>query len=155
MLLIEPPVRRIAVADLFIVLFDSIVANPDKVGHGREGYYFGESGEHTWYDISKAISKALVELGLSKSEEPTAFTPEELVKYFGSEVRDEKHVPHSWLLPSRLFICQARGNYLGTNSRCRGNRPRSLGWKPQKTTQDMLASIKPEVEALLEAQTQK
>ena len=87
MLPIEPPAHRTAVADLFIVLFDAIVANPDKVGHGREGYFFGESGEHTWYDISKAISKALVELGLGKSEEPTTLTPEELVKYFGSEVR--------------------------------------------------------------------
>ena len=87
MLPIEPPVSRIAVADLYIVLFDSIVANPDKVGHGREGYYFGESGEHTWGDISKAIGKALVELGHGKDEEPTTFTPGELVKYFGSEVR--------------------------------------------------------------------
>ncbi len=79
-------------ADLYKVLFDSIVANPDKVGHGREGYYFGESGEHTWYDISKAISRVLVELGLGKSEEPTAFTPEELVQYFGSEVRDMSYM---------------------------------------------------------------
>ena len=57
------------------------------MGHGREGYFFGESGEHTWGDISKAIGKALVELGHGKDEEPTTITPGELVKYFGSEVR--------------------------------------------------------------------
>ncbi len=74
------------VADLFIVLFDAIVSNPESVGHGREGYYFGSSDEHAWYQISKAIGKAMVELGLSKSDEPTAFSDEELVKYFGSLV---------------------------------------------------------------------
>lgn len=91
-------------ADLFIVLFDSIVANPDKVGHGREGYYFGENGEHTWYDISKAISKALVELGHGKSEEPSTFTPEEIIKYFGSEVRDDACTPFL-AYPESTFIC--------------------------------------------------
>ena len=44
---------------------------------------------------------------------------------------------------------------VGTNSRCRGNRSRSLGWKPVKTTKDMLASIKPEVKLILKAQGQK
>lgn len=72
--------------DLFIVLYDAIVNNPDKIGHGRDGFYFGENGEHLWYDISKAIGKALVKRGISKSDEPTTFTKEELVKYFGSEV---------------------------------------------------------------------
>lgn len=74
-------------ADFFIILYDALIANPDKVGHGRDGYYFGTNGEHTWYDISKAIGVALVKRGISKSDEPTTFTTEELVKYFGSEVR--------------------------------------------------------------------
>jgi hypothetical protein len=39
--------------------------------------------------------------------------------------------------------------YLGTNSRCRGDRSRSIGWKPVKATEDMLASIKPELDELL------
>lgn len=72
--------------DLFIVLYDAIINNPDKIGHGRDGFYFGENGEHLWYDISKAIGKALVKRGISESDEPTTFTKEELVKYFGSEV---------------------------------------------------------------------
>lgn len=75
------------VADLYITLLDAIVENPEKVGHGREGFYFAESGEHRWYDISKEVSRVLVELGRGKSDEPTAFTREELPKYFLSEVR--------------------------------------------------------------------
>ena len=107
-------------------MFDAIVANPAKVGHGREGYYFGENGEHTWYQISQAIGEALVKLGIADDATPTTFTVEELVKYFGEE---------KW------------GWYSGTNSRCRAERARGIGWKPKYTTEDLLKSILPEVEA--------
>ena len=115
------------VADLYIVLFDGILNNPDKTGHGWEGFYFGENGEHTWYQISQAIGEALVKLGIADDATPTTFTVEELVKYFGSE---------KW------------GWYSGTNSRCRANRGRSIGWKPTHTTEDMLKSLLPEIEAI-------
>lgn len=73
---------NIPVADLYIVLYNSIISNP-ATGHGREGIYFGESGEHSLYDIGKAIGEALVALGKAKSPGPTTFTKEELDKYFG------------------------------------------------------------------------
>ncbi|KAG7089749.1 hypothetical protein E1B28_011403 [Marasmius oreades] len=112
-------------ADLYSVLYDSIVQNPDQTGHGREGFYFGASGEHRLYDIGKALGEALVELGISSSAEPTTFSQLELDKYF-------------------------RGSaYLGSNSRCKANRSRSVGWKPNKSTPDLLRSIKAEVEALM------
>ena len=38
---------------------------------------------------------------------------------------------------------------LGSNARGRGEQARALGWKPKYTTADMLASIKPEVKAIL------
>jgi len=44
--------------------------------------------------------------------------------------------------------------FFGTNSRCRGDRSRSIGWKPVMTTKDMLASIKPEVDLILNARAQ-
>lgn len=72
------------VADLYIVLFDAITANPEGVGHGWEGFYFGENDEHTWYDVGKAISKALVDLGIGGTDEPTELTDEELTRYWGS-----------------------------------------------------------------------
>ena len=68
-------------ADLYIVLYDSIINNP-ATGHGREGYYFGENGEHILYDVSKAIGDALVALGKTDNPEPTTLTKEEIDKYF-------------------------------------------------------------------------
>lgn len=71
-----------------MVLYDAIVKNgPDHVDHGGRGYYYGENGEHSWYELSKEIGRVMVELGLSKSDEPTSFSKEELIRYFGSEVR--------------------------------------------------------------------
>lgn len=71
-----------AVADLFIVIFNAALADP-KTAHGREGFYFGENGEHVLSDISKAIGKAMVRLGKAKTAEPTTFTEDEVIKYFG------------------------------------------------------------------------
>ena len=68
------------VADLYIDLYDAIMSN-QPVGHGREGYYFGENGENHMYDISMAVSKALVNLGKLKSPELTSFTKEEIDSY--------------------------------------------------------------------------
>jgi hypothetical protein len=95
------------------------------VGHGREGFYFGENGEHSLYQIGQAICQSLVQLDHGSSDTPTAFSKEELDKYFGGS------------------------DYLGSNSRARADRSRSIGWKPTKTTEDMLASIKAEVLAEL------
>jgi len=71
-----------SVADLYIDLYNAIKANPDKVGRGRKGYYFGLNGEHTLYDVSKELGRAMVAVGKSSSEEPTTFTKEEINKYF-------------------------------------------------------------------------
>lgn len=73
---------QIAVADLYIVLFNKIRADPEGTPHGREGYYFGAAAEHQLYDVAKAIAEALVALGRGKSSEPTTFTQNDLVKYF-------------------------------------------------------------------------
>ncbi|KAI0635945.1 NAD-P-binding protein [Trametes polyzona] len=126
-----PDVHIHDVADLYIQLFDQIVSNPDKTGHGWEGFYFGENGEHSWYQISRAIGEALVALGIASDAEPTPFSVAELVKYFGSE---------------------RMGWYSGSNSRCRADRGRAIGWKPRYTTEDMLKSIRPEIEAIIKQQ---
>ena len=70
------------VADLYVVLYNSIVSNP-ATAHGREGIYFGENGEHTFHDIGKAIGEALTAIGKLDNPEPTMLTEEEIVKYFG------------------------------------------------------------------------
>ncbi|KAI0658305.1 NAD-P-binding protein [Cubamyces menziesii] len=117
------------VADFYIVLLNAVLADPNAVPHGREGFYILENGEHSWYELGRALGKALVELGVSKSAEPTSFTDHEIDKYIGNSM-----VAHL---------------ALGSNARGRGEQARALGWKPKYTTADMLASIKPEVKAIL------
>jgi hypothetical protein len=51
--------------------------------------------------------------------------------------------------PSIHHPCYLRHRIPWPSCRCRGTRARSIGWKPTKTTADMIASIKPEVESLL------
>lgn len=119
-----PNVEIHDLSELYTTLYDKIMADADT-GHGRNGFYFGASGEHSLYDVGKAIGAALVALGKSDNAEPTTFTQAELDKYFGGSA------------------------YLGSNSRCRATRSLSIGWKPTKSTSDMLASIQPEMEALI------
>jgi hypothetical protein len=119
------------VADLFIAVFDAALSGnpPSEFEHGRSGFYFGENGEHKLLDVSRAIATILYESGRGKSPEPTTFTEEELKRF--------------------------SLNGLGTNSRCRGDRSRAIGWKPTKVTADMLKSIRPEVEAMIRKQQPK
>ncbi|KAJ7495519.1 NAD(P)-binding protein [Mycena latifolia] len=112
-------------ADLYVTLYDAIAAD-EATGHGRNGYYFGANEEHSLYDVAKAMGAALVALGKSTSPEPTTFTQAELDKYF-----------------------QGSATFVGSNSRCRATRSFSIGWKPTKSTNDMLASIRPELEVLI------
>jgi len=122
---IWPNVHIKEVADLYILLLARVLQEPDKVPHGREGFYFAENGEHTFYEVSKAIGEGLVAIGKSPDAEPSSFSKEEIDKYFS-------------------------GNTMafGTNCRVRANRSRALGWKPTKGKADFIASIKPEIEAL-------
>lgn len=69
-----------AVSHLYTTLYDAIVA--DTAGHGRNGFYFGASGEHSLYDVGKAIGQALVALGKGDNPEPTTFSQAELDKYY-------------------------------------------------------------------------
>jgi hypothetical protein len=112
------------VSDLYIVLLKSAVSNPATTGHGREGFYFGENGEHSLFEISQEISKVLVELGKGKSAEPTTFSEEEVVKYFG--VRIVVYNRFCDLNPPPLFRARISGRILaaGQNGPARsgGNR---------------------------------
>ncbi|KAF4613973.1 hypothetical protein D9613_007770 [Agrocybe pediades] len=121
------------VTDLYILIVDSVVPHrthshghseklvaPPPLEHGAAGFYFAENGEHTLYSVGEAIGKVMVSLKKCKEYTPTPFTEEETRKYFPD------------------------GTSLGTNSRCRADRAKAIGWKPRKTTKDMLASIKQE-----------
>ncbi|KAF8438924.1 hypothetical protein L210DRAFT_3646462 [Boletus edulis BED1] len=125
-----PNVHIDDVADLYIVLYDAILDG--RASHGREGLYFGENGEHVLRMVSEKIGEVFVELGVSSPDEgvPTSFDETDYAR------------------PENRFLLQ-----LGTNSRCKANRARALGWKPKYTTEDMLKSIRGEVEWQLKQQS--
>lgn len=126
---------------MYIVLHDSIKSNP-ATGHGREGYYFAENGEYTQYDAAKAVAEAIVAKGIGTLE-PTPFTDEDYKQkpiVSGLQLAKFLNIDITIVLLEQL-------RYFGTNSRCRADRSRSIGWKPVKT--DMLASIQPELDELL------
>ncbi|KAJ3734206.1 NAD(P)-binding protein [Lentinula guzmanii] len=113
-------------SDLYSILFDAVLSPLPNLGHGREGYFFGANEEHTLYQVGKSISDVMFKMSKSKGGEPSTFTKEEVDKYFNGS------------------------SYLGSNSRCRSNRSKTLGWAPKKTTEDMLESIYPETELVIE-----
>ncbi|KAF8962780.1 NAD-P-binding protein [Flammula alnicola] len=129
---IWPNVHIHEVADLYIHIVDLIIPHSADIHghrsrtptphthfeHGASGFYFCENGEHTLRAVGEAIGKVMVALGKAKDATPIPFTDEELQKYFPD------------------------GTSLGSNSRCRADRAKSIGWKPKKTTKDLLASIK-------------
>lgn len=63
------------VADLFIVVYENALSG--MAAHGREGYYFGENGEHKLVDVAKEVGKVLHEIGKSKTAELVEFTDED------------------------------------------------------------------------------
>ncbi|EIW57397.1 NAD-P-binding protein [Trametes versicolor FP-101664 SS1] len=120
----HPNVHIDDVAQLYCTIVERALAG-DDIGHGREGFYFGENGEHTMLDIAQTMGADLAGMGLADTADPSTFNKTELDKYFGGS------------------------NSLGTNVRCRAERSRGIGWKPAKTSEDMLASIKPEIEHII------
>ncbi len=88
----------------------------------------------------------MVELGIG-SPKPTAFTKAEIDKYFGGV---SKHFSLTSRLSTQiLMLLNVQSAYLGSNSRARANHSRAIGWTPKKTTADMLASVRAEVEEVL------
>lgn len=142
---IWPNVHILDTAELYIVLLNEILGNLDAVGHGWAGFYFGENGEHRFIDVGKEIGKAMVEFGVAQTEEVTPFSDEELQKYY-SGVRSLFRAAHLAHL-SEIFSLQSK--YMGTNARATAERARKIGWKPTKTTADLLRSVRAETEAIL------
>ncbi|KAI0360216.1 NAD-P-binding protein [Trametes cingulata] len=122
-------------AHLYIRLLDAILRTPDKVSHGRHGYYFAVHGDYSMRELLEGIAASLFALGRVKTSELVPYTQEELVKYFGSE-----------------FLA----NFFFTNSRCKAERAQlELGWAPKYTHEDFISSLKPEVEILVQKEAAK
>ncbi|KIK96926.1 hypothetical protein PAXRUDRAFT_825456 [Paxillus rubicundulus Ve08.2h10] len=108
-------------ACLYMHIFDAAIGGC-RLYTGRLGFYFGENGECTVEEICRVVAKELHARGCGDSK-PTAFTQGEMEKYFTP--------------------------MMGANARARGERARSIGWKPIYSTQDMLNSVGDEVDASL------
>lgn len=78
-----PHVHINDIANLFLVLFNNILWEPERAGHGWEGFYFGENGSYKYGDLGAKIGEALVKTGKATEASPTPFTKEEVDKYFG------------------------------------------------------------------------
>lgn len=76
------PSNHFQVAEMYEILLDATLSDAN-LAHGREGYYFAENGEYRLYDVAKAYSQALHDLGKGKSPEPTTYSTDEVQKYFG------------------------------------------------------------------------
>lgn len=133
---IWPNVHIDEVADLFKLVVDSVISydvdgNKPRIlnsafSHGWSGFYFAENGEHTLCAVSEAIGKAMVDLRKAKNATPTTFTDDETQRLFP---------------PGTIA-------FLNSNARCRADRSKAIGWKPKKTTKDILVSIKEEVRSI-------
>lgn len=69
-------IGHVHVADL-ASLFETVLAQAlvdEKLPTGRNGFFFSESGEHTWAEVAELIAKAGARLGALKSDEPVLVT---------------------------------------------------------------------------------
>jgi len=118
-----PHVEINEAADFYEILFDAIISGSNPT-HGREGFYILESGEYESRQISHAVGKSLFKAGKIDSDKLVPLTAEELEKDFMARITS-------------------------ANTRARGDRSRSLGWKPSKTTEDFIGGIDAEIQILV------
>ncbi|KAI0368804.1 NAD-P-binding protein [Pilatotrama ljubarskyi] len=116
-------------ADLYALLFDALLHTPEKVSHGREGYFFGVSDYYAVRDVLRIIADTLFAMGSISTAELVPYAEEELDKLFWNK-----------------FI----GRLLFANTPCKAERAqRELGWTPRYTNADLFAGLKPEIEILV------
>ncbi|KAI0351703.1 NAD-P-binding protein [Trametes cingulata] len=122
-------------ADLYILLLDALLSKPEKVSHGRNGWFFAANGEHSIRELHEAVAQMLFSLGRVKTTELIPYTKEELDKYFWGDY-----------FAGLLF----------SNSRCKAERGRlELGWAPKHTSDEFFKIIGPEVELLVRKEDAK
>ncbi|KAI0368821.1 NAD-P-binding protein [Pilatotrama ljubarskyi] len=122
-------------ADLYIFLLNALLSTPEKVSHGRTGWFFAANGEHSIRELHEAVAGALFSLGRIKTKELIPYTKDELDKYFWGDY-----------FAGLLF----------SNSRCKAERGRlELGWAPKHTSDEFVKIVKPEVELLVQKEDAK
>lgn len=69
---------------MYIRLFDTTLNNPEKVSHGREGYFFGANDEFSAREGIVPVADSLFTHGRISSPELVKYSFEDISKYFGS-----------------------------------------------------------------------
>ena len=98
---------------------------------GREGYYFAESGRHTWRQLAEKIGQVLYKKGIAKSADVTSFPENEVESALGN--------PFGWL-------------GLASQANSKAERIRKLGWKPHRPS--LFDSVEEQVNALINEEHQ-
>lgn len=94
----------------YLKLVEAAAQGGGKATWGEEGYYFTESGEHVWGQISKSVTLVAFEKGFIPSNEIMHMTEEEANQ-----------------------MTRAGSAIWGANSRCKAVRARKiLGWSPKE-----------------------
>jgi nucleoside-diphosphate-sugar epimerase len=106
--------------DLYNLVLDGLLSN--KVTNlGPHGYHFAENGELEW----RVINQKIAEVGFNRG---ILSTP--TVK---SGLSDEEVKEGLGTTDARYFV--------GSNSRCRAEKARKLGWKPKYTQEKVFEYI--------------
>ncbi len=115
-------------SSLYVFLLEKALEG--KADTGYNGFYFSETGEHAWKDITAKIAEELYKNKAITSPDVTEFTNEEVETFLG------KKAPY----------------LIGSNSRSRSKRAGKLGWKPNESNPTIFEHIEQEVKIILEAQ---
>ncbi|KIY67066.1 NAD(P)-binding protein [Cylindrobasidium torrendii FP15055 ss-10] len=130
-----PNVHIEDVTSLYLLIFDllSSPSPPPEFAHGRAGFYFAENGHHAMLDVYTAIASSMASLGVGS---PLS------VDSAGSRIPNDE-IMRILPGPQRLSVA--------THVRCSADRGRACGWKPTRGREDLLASVREEVEAAVKA----
>ncbi|KXS19965.1 NAD(P)-binding protein [Gonapodya prolifera JEL478] len=115
-------------APLYLTILDHALSHPQpSIPHPFEGYFFAETGEHSWGEAVAEIGRVLKRKGVIASEEAGTFGEDDVVTYLGA---------------------RGRKGY-GSNSRSRAHRGRKIGWTPAKKPEDFFKAVSEEVDYIL------
>ncbi|KAL1940279.1 hypothetical protein VTO73DRAFT_9231 [Trametes versicolor] len=128
------------ITDMYIRMFDALLRTPEKVSHGRAGYFIGENGEFVARENLQTIADALFAAGRISSPKLVQYSDANIGPYYG------KAMPATVAEYGGQMIARVAF----ANTRCKAERARrELGWAPTHTTKDMLAGLPHEVEVIL------
>ena len=101
-------VHVVDLASLFELVVARAIADP-ALPSGRNGYFFANTGSHSWLEVAEAIAKAGHELGVFRSMETVALSLSEAAPKFmgGDETRTEQTLASTSVIwPTMLYRMQ-------------------------------------------------